>query len=331
MTMKIRGLNYALNVGAIAALLAGCGGSQPPVAASPMLTQRLVNREAKSAGQSWMKPDAVTRDLLYISDFRTVKVFTYPQGQPEGILRGFGDSVGECADNKANVFVVDRGANEILEYAHGAITKRAVLHSLINYPNGCSVDPTTGNLAVATRGYSSRGAALEVYRHARGTATLYRDSRFQHFDFCGYDSHGNLFADGETSSRAFVFAELAKGTKALKNVTLNQTILFPGQVQWDGANVAVGDAISPEIYEFTISGSSGDKVGTTHLGDNAYHPQQFWIQRPTVIVPNLYEVRHSFHSNVLFYNYPAGGRATKRLFEDLGLYAYGAVVSLAPH
>lgn len=278
-----------------------------------------------------MKPDAVTRDLLYISDFTTVKVFTYPQGEPEGILRGFVESVGECVDKSGNIFVVDLGANQILEYAHGAITKRTVLESPIGYPNGCSVDPTTGNLAVATRGYSSR-AALEVYKRARGTVTLYRDPTLRQFDFCGYDSHGNLFADGATSSGSFVFDELPKGTKTLESVTLNQRILFPGQVQWDGANVAVGDASSPVIYEFTVSGGHGDKVGTTHLGPNAYYPRQFWIQRPTVIVSNFYQSHNGNHSDVLFYNYPAGGRATKRLFEDLGPgYAYGAVVSLARH
>ncbi len=330
----MRGLDfcrYAASSCVAAAVLASCGGSQPPIGAQGAMPRSRVASAHSDRSGSWMLPEAKGEDLLYISDFRTVKVYAYPQGQLEGVLRGFDLSFGECVDNKGNVFVVNFDSNQIFEYAHGASTKRAVLQSPSHAPSGCSVDPTTGNLAVAARGYSS-SATLEVYKRARGTPKQYIDPRFQRFYFCGYDSHGNLFADGATNSGAFAFAELPKGTRTLQNVTLNQAILLGGQVQWDGANVAVADARSAVVYQFTVSGSYGDKVGTTLLGQNARYIQQFWVQGRTLVVPNVYRGPHYRPlSDVLFYRYPAGGSATKRIVGRLGQYARGAVVSLAPH
>ncbi len=329
--MRSLGLGrYALCSCVAAAMLAGCGGSQPPIGALGAMPQAPAIAMQAERGGSWMGPDAARHDLLYVSDFFTVKVYTYPQAELEGVLRGFDAALGECVDSRGNVFVVDGNANQIVEYAHGMRTKRAVLQSPSRHPNGCSVDPTTGNLAVAARGYSSYGT-LEVYKRARGTPTQYRDPTFQQFYFCGYDSHGNLFADGATYRYAFAFAELPKGTKTLKNVALNKSILVGGQVQWDGANVAVADTSSHVIYQFTVRGGYGVKVGTTDLGRNAYYIWQFWVQRPAVIVPNSFPERSRERSNVLFYKYSAGGRATKRIAGRLGHYAFGAVVSLARH
>lgn len=277
---------------------------------------------------SWIAPGAKSQALLYVSDNRTVTLYSYPRGRLEGTLRGFYISSGECVDSKADVFIVNFGTNQVFEYAHGATKRLAVLDSPSEGPNGCSIDPLTGNLAVATLGSNSSGA-IEVYKAARGRPTIYQDSKFQQFFFCGYDTNGNLFTDGLSApgSAYFAFAELPGGSSAFKNITLNQYIGFPGQVQWDGAHVAVGDESTPVIYQFHIRGGRGTMVGKTALAGATFF-KQFWIQDETLILPNSYFGSHSLQSDALYYRYPAGGGPTKKITKGVR-DAQGAVVSPA--
>jgi hypothetical protein len=49
---------FALSVGAAAALLAGCGGSQPPIGAPGVMPQTSATTQHASRGKSWMLPEA---------------------------------------------------------------------------------------------------------------------------------------------------------------------------------------------------------------------------------------------------------------------------------
>jgi hypothetical protein len=268
-----------------------------------------------------MATEAVSQDLLYVSNVRTVTVYSYPRGKLEGTLKGFYSAQGECVDQHGDVFITNLGTNQIFEYAHGS-KKR--LRTLTSYggPAGCSVDPTTGNLAVSNLTVGS----VAIYTDARGKPKLYKDPAFKEDFWCGYDDKGNLFVDGESSTSAFEFAELPKGAGSLENITLNQSISFPGGVQWDGTYVAVGDqSRSPVVYQFAISGSKGIKVGSTPLGSGAVDTKQFWIQGQTIIAPNFNPGSRG-RGDVLFYKYPAGGTATRKITAGLD-YPIGAVVS----
>ena len=324
--MKLTTINLVAVSITAAALLAGCGGSQPPIGAPGAMPQsRAIATHAERSG-SWMLPDAKGGDLLYVSDNRTVTVYSYPRGRLEGTLRGFYISSGECVDSKGNVFITNFGTSQIFEYAHGDTKRLAVLDSPSAGPNGCSIDPLSGDLAVATLGADFNGA-IELYKAARGRPTMYTDSNFQQFYFCGYDPNGNLFVDGlsEAGTGHFAFAELPKGKTALKNVTLDQYIGWPGEVQWDGAHIAVADEANPVIYRFNIRGRVGTMVGKTELAE-ADEMKQFWIQGQTVILPNSYPGSHSLQSDALYYNYPAGGNPTKKITKGVR-DAQGAVVS----
>lgn len=109
---------------------------------------------------------------------------------------------------------------------------------------------------------------------------------------------------------------------------MDRYITFPGGVQWDGKHLAIGNQFT-NIYEFAISGHRATSVGTTQLGRDAMYVKQFWIQGQTVIAPNVYIPKgHSSRSNVLFYDYPAGKKATQKITDGVK-GAQGAVVSLA--
>ncbi|MGA8474385.1 MAG: hypothetical protein WB681_04900, partial [Candidatus Cybelea sp.] len=74
-----------------AAMLAGCGGSQPPIGAPGAMPQTSAITTHAAQGTSWMLPGASSQDLLYISsnDRGSVYVYSYPQGSLVGTLTGF--------------------------------------------------------------------------------------------------------------------------------------------------------------------------------------------------------------------------------------------------
>lgn len=302
---------------------AGCGSSQSfsPLGAIPP--------SAIGSTRSWMSPDAKRRDLLYVSDFQNndVSVFSYPEGKLKGTLTGFTEPYGECADAAGDIFIANGSPPEILEYAHGGTTPIATLDDPGQYPYSCSVDPTTGDLAV-TNEYtrSSAPGTVAIYKHATGTPHLYGNAGFHYMFFCGYDNRGNLFVDGQTppASNGFVFAELPKGGSKLKTINLNVTINFPGGVQWDGQYVAVGDQVGSLIYQFTISGKTGTREGVTHLG-GSIEIVEFWKQGGDIAGPDA----NSAEDRVGLWKYPAGGTAIKYLTNQFGL-PVGTTVSKAP-
>jgi hypothetical protein len=307
--LEMSNVRYALTIGTLAASLTGCGASQPPIATPGALPQspRLATHAAH--GTSWMLPGATTQSLLYVSDVSEVVVYSYPQGRVAGRLRGFSIASGMCVDKAQNVYVAD--LNSVYKYAHGGTNRIKTLHP--GDPLDCSVDPTTGDLAVTNlQGHGSSGnGSVAIYKGAGGKPTYYSAPGFWEYYFCGYDSKGNLYVDGlsRPGTGNFIFAELPTGSSTLKDITLNQYIGWPGGVQWDGQHVAVGDQTAPKIYEFDVGGSNGTLVGTTAL-DGAALVQQAWIQGTTLIAPDNIT---GHEGQVRFYKYPAGEKAVKIL------------------
>jgi hypothetical protein len=263
-----------------------------------------------------MAPDAGKRNLLYVSDYQNdeVFVFSFPDGTLKGTLSGFAGPFGECSDGAGNVFITNARPPEILEFAHGGTSPIATLKDPGQYPYACSIDPTTGNLAV-TNEYSrnSTPGSVAIYHHASGAPQIYHDSSFYYMFFCGYDDAGNLFVDGQPQpSGGFAFAELPRGRATLREISLNANIGFPGGVQWDGKYIAVGDQISSTIDRFTIEGKTGTETGSTHLNDTK-QIVQFWKQGAYVVGPD------AIYFRVGIWKYPAGGNPVIFLSHNFGL------------
>ena len=109
-------------------------------------------------------------DLLYVSNGAgTVTVYRYWQRTLHQVLGGFEEPRGECVDGKADVYVTDARKEKIFEFAHGGSKPIKVLSDSGYVPYACSIDPHSGNLAVANNSTSSRGAgSVAIYRHATG-------------------------------------------------------------------------------------------------------------------------------------------------------------------
>lgn len=264
-----------------------------------------------------MAPEATNEDLLYVSDFYGVHVFSYPKGTHVGDLAGFAEPQGLCTDRAGDIFVTDNVAQDVVEFSHGGTNPIAILHDqYVEFnPYDCSVDPTTGNLAVA----SEDNTWVVIFPHAKQNPTAYSDA-YAIMLFCAYDDKGNLYVDDVIHQRKSYIGVLLKGTTTFKNFLLASRIGAPASLQFDGQRVAVDDARSNIIYQLRFSNLKATIIGTTPL-TGAKHVQQYWIRKKKVIGPDLYGA-------VYFWQYPAGGSPIRSIpgFTD----THGSTVSVGP-
>lgn len=307
------------------AILAGCGGAVTP----PTLGTSAAARPDR--GHSWVSPEAKNEDLLYVSDAKTydVYMFSYPQGKLVGTLTDQNNPGGMCVDKKGDVFVTQLyGGGHIVEYAHGGTTQLESLSDPGYEPGGCTVDFTSGNLAVSNIINDEFDVGnLLIYKKAKGTPTVIdappqsaSGGQWGSVNTCGYDDKGNVFIAGHGYPDANTFAEVPKGTTTMENITLDQNFGSGiGNVQWDGEHITFA-SISGDVYAFRIKGTVGKVVGST-IVKNSNQVDQGWIQGKTFVAPQ------QTAAVVYFYKYPAGGNSIETVS---GLSEpFGTTVSLA--
>jgi streptogramin lyase len=283
--------------------LAGCGGSQPPIGTGTAPQTSALTPHV-DRGTSWMLPEAKSEELLYVAGAEPVDVYTYPQGKMVGSLGTFRGPDGMCVDQGGDVFITIYYDNQVLEYAHGGSTPIATINTA-NFPADCSIDPTTGNLAVTFwdgiqifSHPSSGWSGPQTYTQPDGTYFTY---------FCAYDDSGDLFFDADTQHSAFQLTELPAGSSGnFTTVSVNQRFSEPGGVLWDGNYLSIAELSRRRkrpavVHQFSITGSNGTEVGSTTL--RKAREGLFWIQGSTIIS----EAR----GDVGFWNYPEGGRPEK--------------------
>jgi hypothetical protein len=300
-----------------AALLAGCGGSQPPIGALGAMPQSRTASAHLITGGSWMAPEAKSEDLIYAdsSNSADTYVFSFPKGKLVGTIVGGAQVQGSlCADAQGDVFVTglqnqSYGLGLIYEYAHGKTQPIRILQEPGVIPDGCASDPTTGDLAVSAWNWASGVSGVNVYRKARGVPSYYEDEEIIDYAFCGYDDKGNLFINGQGSGYGMYFAELPKGSGGFTNLRFSKYIKFfdMGQIQWDGRYITVEDFSSLAIYRAKISGSNAKVVGVTHLRKwDASQLALSWIAGGAVLAPSVLAPTGAQDSEIGFWKYPLG-------------------------
>jgi len=331
-------------VGVVAALgiLGGCSGAGTPTVAGQGVAGQNVAGPRVSAAQlhargvlvppaaflraaqsdrrlSWMSPDAAkAASLLYVADEATgdVYVYSYPAGKLVGTLTGFNAPSGMCSNKAGDVFVLNGGGSTIDVYAHGG-TKPLRTLNVPGYPElNCSVDPTTGNLALGALA-GSCGDCIAVYAKAQGIPTTYEPQGVNEIPGCGYDNKGNLFCAARTGDGdKFELLELPDHSSSLKSISGTYANVSSGPLQWDGKYVAVGSGATGTIYQIKVSGSTGTVEGSTQLAGTGW-VWQFWIagtegpKQATRIVAPTYA--GSSGPETGYWKYPAGGDATKTI------------------
>jgi hypothetical protein len=297
----------------VTALLAACGGSQPPIGAPGAMPQGRATATQAEYGRSWALPKA-PGDLLYVTSFQHsgLAIYTYPRGKHLGQVPTYSEPSAECADMAGNIFAIFSA--EILEFARGGTTPIRTLPDPSGTPLSCSADPTTGNLAVVNESLPSNPGILLIYKPATGTPVSYSDTDINLYHV-GYDNKGNIFVDGlsRVSGKRVGLAELPKGGSSFKNIKLDRLVEDPGSVQWDGKYMTVDD--NRVIHRFTVSRSRGKVVGSTKLiTHQIFAAVQTWIQGDAVVAVYVDSACPSLcPTAVSIWRYPAGGKPTKSI------------------
>lgn len=316
--MASRSYRVAVAVALLSTLLAGCRGLQPSIVPSAALPQSHVEIALDRAG-SWMDLAAEPDDLVYVSNQATqaVTVYNFWSGKLVGTLKGFKLPRGLCVDKRQDVYVVNSDKHTIEEYAHGGTAPIKTLEDKHSFPNACSVDPTTGDLAVGNV------TSVSIYEGASGTPKVYKYPTFYEFGCAVYDNKGNLLLNGQNQAGVFKFAELAKGGSRIQSVTLRPRVVNSGCIEWDGKYLAVSNLgpVPTLIDQFSLSGREGSRKGKTILDGSDQGLSDFWFvafgKRGTDAQANRMVAVDYVTNRLQYWNYPAGGAIIKNVTDGL--------------
>jgi hypothetical protein len=237
---------------------------------------------AAPAAQSWMQSKAApAKALLYIADGATddVFVYDYKTSQLVGTLHGMKQPYGMCVDAQGSVWITDLSAGAVVKYPHGKIVQ-AKRFATDGRAVGCSVDPTSGNLAVANVTTSSGGGSIRVFSSSGHTD--YANPQCYTLEQPGYDSQGNLYVEAYSPSNAVVVCELPHGGNALQPIAVDRELTGAGSAMWDGKYITLTEESyqgnsSTAIHQMVATTSGGlQTVGTTVLTDPCHNSIDIW-------------------------------------------------------
>jgi len=324
--MGLRGLGRAAALMVVAALASACGGQTGigSGASQGLPTASRGHRESGSGG-----------DLVYLMTAKGIVILTYPNWSIVATIPGYRTWYFVCADpHNGNVFALAPDKEEIDEYAHGGTTPIATLTVPAGYEDlgGCSIDPTTGNLALLAADSRLHSAVL-VYPPGEGTPTVYSDKKLG-LSALAYDNAGNLFATAEDRNRFARIAELKAGHTEFTTIK-SDVNEYPRHVQWDGRylvfQTANGRGGGSTVYQLVINGKTATLVKTIHL--NNCNDENFWIDGSSLISVYYPPKRANYRQGIATWNYPAGGNPTSQFYsiaKGRDDYTYEMAVSVAP-
>jgi hypothetical protein len=248
-------------------------------------------------------PDHHAKKFEYVINFygSYATIFDYPRSKQQiGTINNVG---GQGCTNVLygygiNKFWIVAGQNQITEYKVPQTPIRTLSSPpSFAFPTSCAMN-AAGDLAVGIF-FGNGGGDVIIYKNATGPGTIMTTPLHAEY-FDGYDSHGNLFADGFDSNSNFALVELPQGSSKFQTITTSNTVNFPGSVQWDGTYLTVFDQTANSTYRYTISGTTATLKGTVHYSGSSDCAQ-------TWIVKGLIYCGDAGNDGGEVFNYPAGG------------------------
>jgi hypothetical protein len=306
---------------AVAGALAGCGGFGPMPPQGGAIGNSGI---AQLDGGTWVAAGLGKQTVLYVSNGNgVVNVYEYWTHKLVGVLTKFTQPAGECVDKSGDVYIVDYQAKTISEYVHGGKKPIEVIQDSYQ-PLACSVDRTTGNLAVANYGetYADGEPAYEgdgnlaIYLHGKGKPTFY-GARDDHFSACAYDDRGDLLASSSNGYSGYYYGEfdyLPKKSKNILSMNLPGPTSSSSSWQWgfidgiayDGKYWVVDD-YDLYRYKINIKAEYVDKItlsGGSGAGGIAVYRKTLRSPATQIVSAIGY---NSETKDVGYWKYPAGG------------------------
>jgi hypothetical protein len=301
----------ALAAAATSLGLTGCGAIQNMQPSGVMPRSTTSSQAPKKLG-----------GLLYVATGNNVYALSYPSGK---LVLSLGISgYGLCSDVKGDVFVPRGDAGNVDEYDHDGRLIETLKDTDFAY--SCAVDPTTGDLAVPWD--SSGENYVTVYPHARGRGKSYGDGAVGIWGLSTYDSAGNLFVNGGSSSN--VLAELQKGSASLMNYTLGKPFDRLDSLQRYETFLAVPNPSTEAIYQVKVVRGIVQIRGTSYL-TGWYSAYSIYTGVQTWLDNGIFIAQYGSGAELGLWHYPKGGAATKILgpFITGNVNIYGVVLSRA--
>jgi hypothetical protein len=291
-------------------------------------------------------PQAENGALLWVVTGYLTYALTYPAGKVVQTISLGGGIYGSgvCSDAGGRVFITAWGeqggkvVGYIYEFAYGGKSPISTINEGVNEsPTACSVDPTTGDLAVTNNPQPNCvvGGSVAIYPGGQGTPTMYTDPSFACYSSAAYDDEGNLFIGGMGygSGSPYEIAELPEGSSQFTNIEFSKSITChlsdncKNTVQWNSGYLAVtkptDDHGTPIVYRVRLSGSNGAVVGSTRFRGafvGRQSGQCSWIQGDRIVL--------SYRTgSVAIWMYPAGGKILQLIKGLQGGHAFGLTIS----
>lgn len=314
----------ALALGLAGAILASCGaqsGSQNAAIPRGVSAQSRAHKASGSYG-----------DLVYAITSNGIVIVSYPAWSLVAKIAGYRTWYSICSDpNNGNVFAIATDNNEIDEYAHGGTTPIATLTLPSGYPTTCSVDPTTGNLAVVgIETPKELASSLFVYPQAQGNPTVYFDKQLPSLISPTYDNMGNLFISAKDKPGGSRIAELKVGHDQFTEIKLiGHRDLYLQDIQWDGTYLVYlvpnGRGYGTTVNQLLVSGKTATIANSFLLNNCA--DEYFWIYNGALL-SFYYPPKHDDNFAIAAWPYPMGGKPASKFYAGKEHYTYDLTVSV---
>jgi hypothetical protein len=314
---------YVLAVSAAAALLAACGGSQPPVA-MPERAQNHAALEPRSAVPSYKVSGPLIFVACYCLSIEPLRIYNANEKDPKpiaAISKDIYNSRGVCIDSDGTLYVTNAGSSSkgyVLEYALGQTKKPLrVITKGIDYPGYCAID-ASGNLWVTNIG------GINVTEYLKGStkphATITKGLTYP--VGIAIDSKGNLYVSNFKPYSDQNVQVYAPGSKSPSR-TITDGVSSPVGLAVDAHDTLYVTTQDPpsQIEEYRFGQSKPYRIISDDLDypDGIVIGKNGWLYVAEVSESDKYWQIVEFPPNSLK---PSSKMITKGVFDALGVAYY---------
>jgi hypothetical protein len=318
---------YALSSCVAAAMLAGCGGSQPPIGAPGAMPR--VSSETRGV----LKPSSVvptykvSGPLLYVANYglniTPLTIYDANASNPKPIAtisNGIDNSRGICIDGSGTLYVTNSpnsGTGWVAVYALGQTRPLRVITKGIDYPGYCAID-ASGNLWVANIG------GVDVTEYLKGStkphATITKGLTYP--IGIAIDHAGNLYVSNYRPYSVQNIQVYAPGSKSPSR-TITDGVAFPDGIAVDrhGTLYVTTVAAKGQVEEYR----SGQSTPYRTITDQLSYPADVVVSKNGwfyVANQGQYKDEREILEFPPHSAKPSLRKITKKLFDPLGVAYY---------
>jgi hypothetical protein len=320
---------YVLGGFAVAVMLSGCGGSQPPIRAPGAMPQTSAIAAQAERGGSRMLPEAaqeykVAGPLVYVTNITgpdDVTVYPARAKHPAPIAvisNNVSSPAGDCIDSHGTLYVANEppsGPGWVSEYSLGKTNAMKIITNGISTPAFCAID-ASGNLWVTNIG----GPTVTEYLFGSNKLHTIITKGMTYPIGIAIDSSGNLYVANRPASGSPNVVVYAPGSK-IPTRTITDGVTWPVGIGIDSSNTLyVTNATQNNIEEYLPGQSQPYQSITQGLDD------------PAAVVLNakgwLYVANFGNSNDVVEFP-PSSGTPSKRHISK-GVYAPDGVAYYPP-